>query len=76
VPNSLAADRKLEKPFNSLRLAQYPVFCNKARTVLFWAVTQRVLAITYRRFDTTYRYSKRNDPEERTSQLVRFAPEV
>ena len=55
VPSSLAADRKQEKPLSSLRLAQYPVFFNKARTALFWAITQRVLAITYRRFETTYR---------------------
>ena len=55
VPSSLAADRKLEKQLNSLRLAQYPVFCNKATTVLFWVITLRVLAITYRRFGTTYR---------------------
>jgi len=31
------------------------VFCNKARTVLFWVITQHVLAITDRRFETTYR---------------------
>jgi hypothetical protein len=60
------------------------------RTALFWVVTQRVVAISYRPFGTTYRsplkmgpiccsqrsiinchYSLRNNPEERSSHLLR-----
>ena len=81
---------------------------DRVRNALFWVITQRVVAITYRRFGTTYRYnfqggresksfgfcvdsltlkmvpksgpetsvrnfhcSLRNDPEERSSQLLR-----
>jgi len=74
----------------------------RTRTVLFWAITQRVVAIPYRRFRTTYRshlqgprnqldswplkmepigcletsvinyhYSLRNNPEERSSYILR-----
>ena len=38
----------------------------QTRTALFWVVTQRVVVISYRRFETTYRsYSLRNNTEER-----------
>jgi len=40
------------------------------RTALFWAITQRVVAIPYRRFGRTYRpyWWLRNNPDERISQ--------
>jgi hypothetical protein len=55
------------------------------RTALYWVVTQRVVVILYVRFETTcgshsqgsktsvrnYRYSLRNNPEERSSHLIR-----
>jgi hypothetical protein len=54
------------------------------RTVLFWVITQRVVVISYRRFRTiigqigssetmvrNYHYLLRNDPEERSSLLLR-----
>ena len=80
---------------------------DRVRTALFWVITQRVVAISYRRFGTTYQYhlqgvenlnlldfawilypkmeqksgpetsvrnfhcSLRNDPEERSSHLLR-----
>jgi hypothetical protein len=42
------------------------------RTTLFWAITQRVVIIYYRRFGTetsarSYYYMLRNDPENRSS---------
>jgi len=65
------------------------------RTALFWAITQRVVAIYYRRFGTicrahrgskmgptgcpetsvrNYHYSLRNDPDKRSSNLLRGGP--
>ena len=57
------------------------------RTALFWAISQRLVVISYRRFGTTYmrfgpigcpetwtrnyHYSLRNIPEERSSHLLR-----
>jgi len=50
------------------------------RTAIFWVITQQVAIISYPRFRTTYRfhshgsriqYSRRNNPKERSSQLLR-----
>ena len=48
------------------------------RTALFWVITQRVVVISYRRFFfqdnlsvRNYHYSLRNNPEERSSHLLR-----
>ena len=42
------------------------------RSVLFWVITQRGVVISYRRLGTTYWYLQgHNNPEERTSHLLR-----
>jgi hypothetical protein len=51
----------------------------RLRTAFFWIITQPVVVIPYRRFGIccsetsvrNYHYSLRNDPEERSSQLLR-----
>jgi len=50
---------------------------NKIGLTLFWAMTQHVVVIPYRRFGTAYQfhlqyyYTVRNNPEERISHLLR-----
>jgi len=34
----------------------------RLRTALFWVITQRILAICYRRFGTTYRSYPQGEP--------------
>ena len=40
--------------FNLLLIIE--IFESGLRTVLFWAITERVVTIPYRRFGTAYRY--------------------
>jgi len=56
---------------------------NKIGLALFWAMTQRVEVIPYRRFGTAYRshlqyhYTVHNNPEQRSSHLLpRRKPDI
>ena len=56
----------------TLHISHCRADCNRLMTIttLFWVITQRVVVIPYRRFRTSYR-TMRNNPEERSSHLLR-----